>query len=283
MNKKGCLIGFLIAFALIAGVIAFTVISEITRNPTVDGYGYTLLEDGTYRLERVIDAEIGKELTIPAEVKGKPVTAIESDVFKDNTTLEKVIIPSGVKKVSGFSGCTNLKEVKLSNSVEIIDYGAFENCTSLTKIELPTSVTQILYDAFKGCTALTEIYLPETLVEIGQGAFEGCTALRSVEWSASATFILPDVFKDCTDLSNIRIPEGVETLYGAAFDGCTSLTELTIPASVTDVTGSFYDCENLVKITYKGTMEQWKSIYGSQDVNGKCTVYCTDGNISDLD
>ena len=28
MNKKGCLIGFLIAFALIAGFIAFTIINE---------------------------------------------------------------------------------------------------------------------------------------------------------------------------------------------------------------------------------------------------------------
>lgn len=281
MKKKGCLIGFLIAFALIAGVIAVAVISEETKNPTVDGYRYTVQEDGTYMLKHVIDAEVGKVLEIPAEVKGKPVTAIYDEAFKDNTKLEKVIIPSSVKTVSGFSGCTNLKEVKMGESVERIGAGAFENCTGLTKIAIPMGVKYIDSDAFKGCTGLKEITLPATVEEIYTNVFEGCTGLTSFAWPASVKRIEHDTFKGCTNLSSIDIPEGVEVVY-CTFEGCTSLTSLTIPASVTDVWG-FSECESLERITYKGTMEEWESMHGTQVVNGKCTVYCTDGKISDRD
>ena len=281
MNKKGCLIGFLISFALIVGFIAFTIINEEVKNPTVDGFRYSVQEDGTFMLKRVIDAEIGKELTIPSEVKGKPVTAIYYDAFKDNTTLEKVIIPSSVKKVNGFSGCTNLKEVKMGEGVERIEQEAFANCTGLTKIAIPMGVKYIGSEAFKGCTGLKEITFPSTIEEIYVNAFEGCTGLTSFAWPASVKRMEHDTFKDCTNLTVIDIPEGVEVLY-CTFEGCTSLTSLTIPSSVTDVWG-FSECENLERITYKGTKEQWMDLHGSQDVNGKCTVYCTDGSISDLD
>lgn len=258
--KKGkiFLITFLVVVLGFIGIGMVMGIIEGAKNPTVDGYVYTLKDDGTFALKRLADGEPRKEVEIPAEVKGKPVTSIESGAFEGNTVLEKVVIPSSIKVVNGFSGCTALKSVTLPKGVEKIEQGAFQNCTALTEIEIP-----------------------ETVTVIGSDAFSGCTSIQSFNWPVTVNRIDFDTFKGCTNLSEIVIPEGVEVV-NCTFEGCTSLTELSLPSSVTDVWG-FSECESLVRINYKGTMEQWESMHGSQDVNGNCVVHCTDGTISDLD
>lgn len=59
-----------------------------------------------------------------------------------------------------FSGCTNLKEVILPESLVSIGTNCFENCTSLTSITIPKNVTNIDGgddSAFSGCTNLTTV------------------------------------------------------------------------------------------------------------------------------
>ena len=55
------------------------------------------------------------------------------------------IIPEGIKVIEGmaFSGCRNLKSVKIPDSVTSIGNSAFEGCSSLESIEIPDSVTSI--------------------------------------------------------------------------------------------------------------------------------------------
>ncbi len=74
-----------------------------------------------------------KNVTLPSEIDGLPVTAIGKETFK-NTAVESVILPNGIKKIDWFAffGCGNLKSIAIPKSVEKIEYGSFDGCPSLT-------------------------------------------------------------------------------------------------------------------------------------------------------
>lgn len=53
-----------------------------------------------------------KAIVIPNEYKGKPVTTIPSDAFKDSTA-ESIVLPPNIKKIeeNAFLNCNGLKKV----------------------------------------------------------------------------------------------------------------------------------------------------------------------------
>lgn len=88
-------------------------------------------------------------------------------------------------------------------------------------------------------------------------------------------------FSKCTSLTNITIPDSVTSIGNYAFDSCTSLTSVTIPDSVTSIRiYAFQGCTSLTEIHYNGSKREWKKCSKSPlGLDGKCTVYCTNGNI----
>ena len=91
-----------------------------------------------YRLENgqvIITAYKGKEssVTIPTEIDGYPVTAIDDHAFQ-NTSVISVIIPGSVTSVGWFAfyGCFGLEIVAIPSSVTSISYAAFDGCPNLT-------------------------------------------------------------------------------------------------------------------------------------------------------
>ncbi len=62
---------------------------------------------------------------------------------------------------NAFSGCNNLKEVTVANSITTIGDNAFCDCVNLEKIVIPSSVTYISASAFQMCNKLV-IYAPYT-------------------------------------------------------------------------------------------------------------------------
>ena len=87
----------------------------------------------------------GNVVSIPSEVK-----RIGTEVFKDLTGIEKVILP---------------------DSVEVIGEAAFEGCIGLTQIEGGNSVKEIRDRAFAGCPIDT-IHIPASAEKIGLRAFD---------------------------------------------------------------------------------------------------------------
>ena len=148
-----------------------------------------------------------------------------------------------------FHGCTNLRMVKLPNSLEEISTNAFNGCTSLTSIEIPNSVTSIGSSAFEG-SSLTSVTIPNSVTSIGGKAFYDCTSLTSVAIPNSVTSIGDWVFYNCTSLTSVTIPNSVTSIGELAFSQCTSLTSVTIPNSVTSIgAGAFKRCSSLESVT----------------------------------
>ncbi len=98
-----------------------------------------------------------EEVEIPSYIYNHKVIGIDKEVFKDNTTLKKIKIPTTIERIEmyAFNGCTSLTEIDLSN-VTYIGAGAFARCTSLTQVDL-SNVTYLGSLAFRYCESLKSI------------------------------------------------------------------------------------------------------------------------------
>ena len=173
--------------------------------------------------------ESGMTVEIPSVVNGIAVREIGQDVFKDNKNIAVLIIPDTVERL-GYrvcSGCTALREVRLSSSLRVISDEAFDGCSSLQKVNFPSTLKEIRSDAFSG-TALTEFTAPDSLTDIWGNAFKDCTALKSVELN-NVRNLVSGAFMNCTALESVSLSDNMEKLNDHIFDGCASLARIDMP------------------------------------------------------
>lgn len=173
--------------------------------------------------------ESGMTVEIPSVVNGITVREIGQDVFKDNKNIAVLIIPDTVERL-GYrvcSGCTALREVRLSPSLRVISDEAFDGCSSLQKVNFPSTLKEIRSDAFSG-TALTEFTAPDSLTDIWGYAFKDCTALKSVELN-NVRNLGSGAFMNCTALESVSLSDNMEKLNDHIFDGCASLARIDMP------------------------------------------------------
>ncbi len=116
-----------------------------------------------------------KAISFPAGL-----TTIERLAFND-CGLEQVIIPKGLTSVgeSVFQDCKSLVSVEFEedSACTSLGYGAFAYCTNLTNVTLPESLQIVGQGAFYGCTSLNNIILPASVTKIVKGAFQECSNL----------------------------------------------------------------------------------------------------------
>lgn len=209
-------------------------------------------EDG-YHLRFCTTGLIGnKELTVPSEYKGEPVTGIRGNVFANMTSLEKVNLPDSIVSIRGqaFKNAKNLISVDLPDNLTYLGGSAFKNCESLTSIVIPEGVTIIEGATFYGCSSLMTVVLPSGLTEIGGEAFEECTSLTSIVIPESVTRIGGEAFMNCSSLISVNLPNQITEVRGSTFEGCSSLTSIVIPEGVTRIGGSaFRYCSSLRNVT----------------------------------
>ena len=70
-----------------------------------------------------------------------------------------------------FENCENLTEIKLPETLKVIERGAFFNCESLKVINFPDSLISIEWKAFYRCRSLTNVKISSS-VEIDPTAFD---------------------------------------------------------------------------------------------------------------
>lgn len=99
-----------------------------------------------------------KDGTLTIKGKGKMPKGM---TFGDNKKIKNVVIRKGVTSISNnaFSGCKNLKNAKIPNTVKEIGENSFES-TGLKKIVIPKSVKKIGVGAFHDCDKLTTVTMP---------------------------------------------------------------------------------------------------------------------------
>lgn len=184
-------------------------------------------------------------LVIPQTFENKPVTQIGENAFKNNVTLETIVLPNTIKKISAsaFEGCTALKTIVLPEGCEIIDEKAFKGCTSLTSVTIPSTIEYIYKEAFKNCRLIEAITLPESLYTIGEYAFEGCQTLETVTVPLNTT-LQSYAFKDCTSLETVTISKN--SYSTAILMGCNNVKNLTVQNASQDISSLFTNKQSYV-------------------------------------
>lgn len=172
-------------------------------------------------------------IEVPAQYKGKDVVGIRGNVFRNITSVKKVILPDTIDTIRGnaFSGATQLEEINLPKGLTYIGGGAFAYCSSLREIVIPDTVTEMQGETFVDCTSLSKVVLSQNLTEIRGNSFENCSALAAVEIPEGVTRIGGHAFYGCSSLSEVILPDSLREIGSSAFRCCYVLYEVFVPAS----------------------------------------------------
>lgn len=241
------------AFAFIsAAVLSLNAATVFTDEAT--GLSFTVDDASSVSLTGPASYE-GRVLTIPSEVEYGgtvySVTSVGSSAFKDNASIESVVIPESVRVLNGsaFRGCGSLREVKITEGVESVLAHCFRE-SGLESVTFPASVRTLGTSAFMNCVSLTSVSMDACSVTALYGAFQGCSALRTVSLPALTEFSYPD-FYDCAALESVSLLS--ETVparalpsdtFSGVFDAawCGEHTVLYVPdASIESYVGSWLD------------------------------------------
>ena len=78
------------------------------------------------------------EVQIPAELEGKPVTAIGNYAFEGKNELLEVVLPKTIESIGAhaFYNCRRLMKMTLSDRILSTEDGAFKNCRSLREFHI---------------------------------------------------------------------------------------------------------------------------------------------------
>ncbi len=190
--------------------------------------------DGTPYVE--ITGYIGTEmrqLVIPAEIDGMPVTAIADTAFdgldrNGNRLAGEIVLPDTITRIGerAFNECYYISgTLQLPDSVRTIGAHAFCNCTGLSgTLTLPAQLQSIDSYAFFSTCFTGELIIPDSVVSIGNLAFAECFTLEAVRLSAAMTRLEPYVFNNGWALKRVVIPQADIAINEGAFNACYEMT-----------------------------------------------------------
>lgn len=124
---------------------------------------------------------------------------------------ESITIPDGYQSIcpGAFDHWSNLKEIKISDTIFEVGECAFKNCEELFQIVWSSNLKTIGKEAFCGCHKLRNLMLPEKLEIIERGAFQNNRNLRSIYLPNTLKKIGADAFFHCP-IEKIEEEEGLK-------------------------------------------------------------------------
>ena len=180
---------------------------------------------------------------------------IEHKAFESTSLAGTLLLPEGLKFVSGFSR-TNITNVIFPTTLEEIGGSdvtkhAFYECKSLMcEISFPASLRKIGTYAFFRSALSGNITLPDALEDIGDYAFADCSALSgSLAIPNKIKKISHSAFANCGFTGTLTFSPGLEEIGSLAFSGTKFKGELNIPSSVLIIGSSAFS-----RTTFNGAL-----------------------------
>ena len=230
-----------------------------------NGFAYTVTGD-----EATITGYTGsaKNIVIPSELGGKPVTAIADKAFYRYGKMRDIYIPKTVKAIGEDAFLYAVSEEEADSRIRFICYEGTGKEWANIAIQEGNNAVKPNDDNFR--IGVYECSLSGDMVY--QASDDAATLVRyfgadsKVDIPAElggkpVTEIGEFAFADYSGLTKATIPEGVTSIGEGAFWYCSSLTEVTIPKSVTSIgEWAFRDCGALATVYYGGTQEDWDAL-----------------------
>ena len=230
-----------------------------------NGFAYTVTGD-----EATITGYTGsaKNIVIPSELGGKPVTAIADKAFYRYGKMRDIYIPKTVKAIGEDAFLYAVSEEEADSRIRFICYEGTGKEWANIAIQEGNNAVKPNDDNFR--IGVYECSLSGDMVY--QASDDAATLVRyfgsdsKVDIPAElggkpVTEIRKFAFADYRGLTKVTIPKSVSSIGQGAFAYCSSLTEVTIPKSVTSIEyAAFYDCGALATVYYGGTQEDWDAL-----------------------
>ena len=174
------------------------------------------------------------------------VTTIDTNAFRNNTSLTNVYGFVNVKEVgdSAFANSNKLSSIDNTSKVSSIGERAFYGCSSLSSFDF-TSCSRMGKYAFAYCASLTSVSLPQ-MKDIPDSAFTNSSSISSVTIDNITGTIGSNAFSSC-DIRNLYIY--ANTIGENAFYGNRKLHDVTLSTNFTASAKSFADCSSLSAVT----------------------------------
>lgn len=212
------------------------------------------------------------QVTIPSEV-----LYIGDNAFRNNTSLEKVVLGNSVMGIGNcsFYGCTSLTSVEQSQGVGAVGAYAFYGTPFLeaqkeefvtindilikyngggSTVVLPENVRVISPYTFAYNNSITSVIIGDNVEEIGEGAFYMCKSLSSADISPNTAVIGGYAFYDTPWLENDErefLIEGRNILIACKSES----GSITIPYDVVTIgTGAFF-MSGIESVTFPETVK----------------------------
>jgi len=178
------------------------------------------------------------------------VTEIKEYTFYEVNNIREVRMSDSVQKIgpSAFFKCRSLEIVILSKNIKKLELELFSSCAKLRTVVIPEGIEIIGQSDFSLCLSLRNIFLPNSVTTIETGAFSDCSKLKNVRLSDNLLSIGNFAFHD-TGLERIELPKKLERIGRFAFQKCKYLESIELPDTLQSLeTGAFYGCESLTEI-----------------------------------
>ena len=234
----------------------FTVDPENTFLKT-DERGCLFSRDGK-KLIRA-NQEMEEPYTVPEGVE-----EIGSRAF-EKTRCPSVTMPDSVKELgeAAFYLSDSLKEVRLSENLEVIEEETFASNHHLKKVVLPKNIKRVESRAFSNCIEMEELDLGEVQY-VGEEAFTCALKLKSLSLPEGIRVIRHHAFYGLGEEEKITIPESAAYLESEAFfgDHLKEVTVLSKNCQFEDLADeTFGSRENLTVCGYPGSTAQKYAAY----------------------
>jgi len=204
-----------------------------------------------------------KEVEIPDEYEGLPVTEIADFAGCNLESVEVIKIGKNVQKIGSWAfennqklkcfvidpeneyyctvdGVIFTKDMKqllfypLAKDVKEVEKPDDEGKLQKVKTSsytVPDGVEIIATKAFYKCSVISEIILPDSVTEIREKAFFKCSSLENFVLPEKVAVIEKDAFGYCSSLKKITVPQSVTFIGDYAFFNCTKLLSVNMKCS----------------------------------------------------
>ena len=206
-----------------------------------------------------------KDVVIPSELGGKPVTAIADKAFYGYRT-PNIYIPKTIKAI----GEGAFQDTSYSGEVRFICYEGTEKEWANIAIQQgnegldPEYADDVPWFRLYECNLSGDMVYQASDDAATLACYFGADSKVDIPAELGGkpvTEIGDYAFAFCSSLTEVTIPEGVTSIRDSVFEGCSSLREVTIPKSVTSIEShAFYNCGALATVYYGGTQEDWDAL-----------------------